>query len=225
MIGAAYSGSNDTIDYSALLNAYRVKIPKSSLKLMSRGISAFFKAALVFLVITGLALTLIGHYTNKAEARADIVSQANRSTRHYLPQGANVNGSAIQKVVHWQDLIAIGNVGIGDGRLRTLVSDVTLDPANFMLPKKYMAANVQMSGTGPSMIVGEPQKDIFHEFPIEAGTIYGKVVGLRTPGGGTMDMGIRTIGYGYYDPKIVGEKIVAVSKILDNIKGNPVSTE
>jgi hypothetical protein len=191
---------------------------------MSRGISAFFKAALVFLVLTSLVLiTFIGHSTGKAEARADIFAQANRSTRHYLPQGANVKGSAIEKVVHWQDLVAIGNVGIGDGRLRTLVSDVTLDPANFMLPKKYMAANVQMGGAGPSMIVGEPQKDIFHEFPIEAGTIYGKVVGLRMPGGGTMDMGIRTIGYGYYDPKIVGEKIVAVSRILDNIKGDPGS--
>ncbi len=43
---------------------------------------------------------------------------------------------------------------------------------------------------------------------------------MSLPGGNTMNMGIRTIGYGYYDPKIVGEKIVAVSKLLDGIKND-----
>jgi hypothetical protein len=193
---------------------------------MSRGNRVFFKTIIVVVILTSLILiTLVCYSTNKAEAWANIVSQANRSTRHYLPQGANVNGSAIEKVVHFKDLLAIGNVGIGNGSLRTLAYDVTLDPANFMLPKKYMAANVQMSCTGPSMVIEEPQKDIFHEFPIEAGTMYGKLLGLRMPGDNAMNMGIRTIGYGYYDPKIVGEKIVRVSELLSRIKGNSTSAE
>jgi len=45
-------------------------------------------------------------------------------------------------------------------------------------------------------------------------------MGLRLPGGNTMNMGIRSFGYGYYDPKIVGEKIVAVSKLLESIKSS-----
>jgi hypothetical protein len=193
---------------------------------MSRGNRVFFKTIIVVVILTGLILiTLVCYSTNKAEAWANIVSQANRSTRHYLPQGSNVNGSAIEKVVHFKDLLAIGNVGIGNGSLRTLAYDVTLDPASFMLPRKYMAANVQMSGMYPSTVIGEPQKDIFHEFPIEAGTMYGKLLGLRMPGGNAMNMGIRTIGYGYYDPKIVGEKIVRVSELLSWIKGNSTSAE
>lgn len=186
---------------------------------MSRGNGNFFKTALVLFVLTVSILTVFTCYTpGKAKAWADFSALANRSTRNYLPQGANVNGSAISQVVHWKDLRGVGNVGIGDGSLKTLASDVTLDPANFMLPRKYMAANVQMDGASPSTVVGEPQKDIFHEFPLEAGTMYGKVMGLRLPGGNTMDMGIRTIGYGYFDPKIVGEKIVEVSKLLENVK-------
>jgi hypothetical protein len=188
---------------------------------MSGGYRIFLKTGIILLVLTSVVMMMfIGHSSMRAEAHADIFALANKSTRNYLPQGANVNGTAIQKVVHWRDLHAIGNVGIGNGSLRTLVSDVTLDPANFMLPKKYMAGNIQMSGTSPSIIAGEPQKDIFHEFPIEVGSMYGKLLGLRTPGGCTMDMGIRTIGYGYYDPKIVGEKIVEVSKLLDSIKND-----
>jgi hypothetical protein len=206
--------------YLALKKAYRVIIPTGSFVFMSGGYSVFFKTATVLLALTILALIFACCSANKADARADIFALANRSTRNYLPQGANFNGSAIEKIVHYKDLRGVGNLGIGNGSLRTLAYDVTLDPAGFMLPKKYMAANVNMSGTSPSMIIGEPQKDIFHEFPTEAGTIYGKVLGLRLPGGNTMNMGIRTIGYGYYDPKIVGEKIVAVSKLLNSIKSN-----
>lgn len=188
---------------------------------MSRGYSVFFKTGITLFILTGIVLMLfIGHSSIRSEAYADFFAQANRSTRNYLPQGANVNGSAIEKIVHYKGVRGVGNTGIGNGSLRTLASDVTLDPANFMLPKKYMAANIQMNGMSPSMVIGEPQKDIFHEFPLEAGTIYGKVLGLRMPGGYTMNMGIRTIGYGYYDPKIVGEKIVAVSKLLNSIKSN-----
>lgn len=191
---------------------------------MSRGYSVFFKTVIIIFVLTGVIMMLfIGHFSTRSEAYADIFAQANRSTRHYLPQGADVDGSAIEKVVHWKDLRGVGNLGIGDGSLKTLASDVALDPANFMLPKKYMAGDIRTRGTGPAMVIGEPQKDMFREFPLEAGTMYGKLVGMRVPGGNTMDMGIRTIGYGYYDPKIVGEKIVAVSKLLNSMKNDSSS--
>jgi hypothetical protein len=188
---------------------------------MSRGYGVFIKTGATIFVLTSLVITLfIGQYSIRSEARADFLALSNRSTRNYLPQGANNNGSAIEKIVHYKGVRGVGNTGIGNGSLRALAAGVTLDPAGYMLPKKYMAANVNMSGIGPSMIVAEPQKDIFQEFPLEAGTIYGKVMGLRLPGGNTMNMGIRTIGYGYYDPKIVGEKIVAVSKLLESIKNS-----
>ncbi|BAI62424.1 conserved hypothetical protein [Methanocella paludicola SANAE] len=188
---------------------------------MSGGYSVFLKTATTIFVLTGLLLTLfIGQYSIRSEARADFCALSNRSTRNYLPQGANNNGSAIEKIVHYPGIRGVGNTGIGNGSLRTLVSDVNLDPSSFMLPKTYSAANVNMSGTSPSIVIGEPQKDIFNEFPIQPGTIYGKVMGLRLPGGNTMNMGIRSFGYGYYDPKIVGEKIAAVSKLLESIKNN-----
>lgn len=188
---------------------------------MGMGCRIFLRTWVCLLVLSSVFMMLfIGHTTIRSEAYADIFAQANRSTRHYLPQGANFNGSAIEKVVHYKDVRGVGNMGIGNGSLRTLASDVTLDPAQFMLPIKYMAANIQMDGASPSMVIGEPQKDIFREFPLEAGTMYGKLLGLRVPGGNTMDMGVRTIGYGYYDPNIVGEKIAAVSKLLTSMKSN-----
>lgn len=192
---------------------------------MSRGYAVFFKTTLILLVITGLVLIqCMGLCVGKANAWADIVSLANRSTRHYTPIGYLNNGSAIEKVVHWPDLHAIGNVGIGNGSLRTLASDITLDPSGFMLPKKYMAGDIVMSGVNPSVVIGEPQKDLFHEFPVEPGTMYGKLLGFRMPGGYTMDMGIRSLGYGYYDPARVAEKIGQVSTILETLKNDSTVT-
>jgi hypothetical protein len=188
---------------------------------MSRGYSVFIKTAATIFVLTGLFMTVfLGQYSIRSEARADFFALANRSTRNYLPQGANNNGSAIEKIVHYKGVRGVGNTGIGNGSLRALASGVILDPSNFMLPKTYSAANVNMSGTSPSIVVGEPRKDIFNEFPVQPGTIYGKVMGLRLPGGNTMNMGIRSFGYGYYDPEIVGEKIVAVSKLLESIESS-----
>jgi len=109
--------------------------------------------------LTGLFLTLfIGQYSIKSEARADFIALANRSTRNYLPQGADNNGSAIEKIVHYKGVRRVGNTGIGNGSLRALASGVILDPSSFMLPNTYSAASVNMSGTGPSIVVGEPQK-------------------------------------------------------------------
>jgi len=192
---------------------------------MSRGYIAYFKIILILSVLTGLVvIQCLGLCVGKAYAWADITSLANRSTRHYTPLGYESNGSAIEKVVHWPDLHAIGNVGIGNGSLRTLASDITLDPSAFMLPKKYMAGDIIMNGASPSMVVGEPQKDLFHEFPIEPGTMYGKLLGFRMPGGNTMDMGVRSLGYGYYDSKRVAEKIGQVSEILNTLKNDSTVT-
>lgn len=192
---------------------------------MNGGYCAFFKTTLVLLVITSVILIqCMSLCVGKAEAWADINSLANKSTRHYTPLGYENNGSAIEKVVHFKGVRGIGNVGIGNGSLLTLVSDVTLDPSAYMLPKKYMAGDIVMNGASPSLVIGKPQKDIFHEFPLEAGAMYGKLLGFRMPGGNRMDMGIRTIGYGYYDPKRVGEKIGEVSTLLNTLKNGSTAT-
>jgi hypothetical protein len=192
---------------------------------MSRGYREFFGTAVILLILICLALmTFVGCSSNKTYAYADINALANRSTRHYLPQGYENNGSAIEKVVHWKDLRGVGNLGIGNGSLRTMLSDVTLDPSNFMLPKNYMAGDIGMAGMDPSVTIGKPQKDIFHEFPFEPGTMYGKLIGVPVPGGKTLNMGVRSIGYGYFDPKVVEEKIGTVAGLLNNLKNDPPAT-
>ena len=185
---------------------------------MRRGYVVFFKTASVILVITGLVLIqCMGLCVGKANAWADINSLANRSTRHYLPFGYLNNGSAIEKVVHTKEVGGVGNVGIGNGSLTALGSGVKLDPSGFMLPKKYSAGEVVMNGASPSVVIGEPQKDIFHEFPWEPGGIYGKLLGVPMPGNNRVDIAVETIGYKHYDPRTFPEEIMRISKVLGNV--------
>jgi hypothetical protein len=154
-------------------------------------------------------------FIDRADAFADIVRLMNRTTRTYLPIGYDMNGSSIHYVINQKNTRSIGNVGIGDGRLRTMVYNNTLIP--FMMPEKYWAGDIIFNCEEPVIIYKEPEEDIFNEFPIQPGTIYGRLLGLYMPGGGRVDMAIRGIGYEYTDPATLPAKVMKVSRILEAI--------
>ncbi|MCD1294147.1 hypothetical protein CUJ83_03955 [Methanocella sp. CWC-04] len=147
-----------------------------------------------------------------ASARADIYTMANRSTRHYLPMGYDVNGTAAKKIVDWEGARAVGNVGIGDGRLKTLVRDTTLE--ELMLPAQYMQGTIRVNEGPSSIIYKEPPNDIFTQFTVQPGSQYCKLVGLIAPGGNNVDIGIRSLGYAYVSPETYLRRAKIVEKII-----------
>lgn len=58
--------------------------------------------------------------------------------------------------------------------------------------------NIALNDVYHAILMGRPTDDLLYEDPrVITGTVYSRFIGLRMPGGGCLNIGMRTLGYGY----------------------------
>jgi hypothetical protein len=199
------------------------------------------KALAVFFI--GMAFLLVvftGMEGGRAEARANLTAFTTAPPNSWEPMGYNVTGTApwlMVQAMGWNAFKLMGNVGIGDGSVRTLngvsnrdvnytdnnlmAADVSLapwDPGRLTAlstppggnPTEKTEGNATMPGlSGLSfsrplndpyhpILLGRPVDDLLYEYPLATSVnMYGRLLGLSTPGGPCVNIGVKCLGYGY----------------------------
>lgn len=109
--------------------------------------------AMIFTLIVFSSALFTGMQAEKAEANANLTAYKTVPPNSWEPMGYNMTGTAPYFITHtlnWSNTKIMGNVGIGDGSVRTL-NDTSNRDVNYT-DNNFMAADISMAPWDPGRL-------------------------------------------------------------------------
>lgn len=109
--------------------------------------------ATIFTLMVFLSAMFTGMQAEKAEANANLTAYKTVPPNSWEPMGYNMTGTAPYFITHtlnWSNTKIMGNVGIGDGSVRTL-NDTSNRDVNYT-DNNFMAADISMAPWNPGRL-------------------------------------------------------------------------
>lgn len=121
---------------------------------MGANIGCQLKAiAMIFTLMVFSSAMFTGMQAEKAEANANLTAYKTVPPNSWEPMGYNMTGTAPYFITHtlnWSNTRIMGNVGIGDGSVRTL-NDTSNREVNYT-DNNFMAADISMAPWDPGRL-------------------------------------------------------------------------